>query len=143
MTEDERRNIEADCRSLLYRHAQLSDQGRTAEAVALFIPDGTWIRGGKPYTGHEAMMSSSGRPANAISRHYTANPVIDVVDANNATGVTYYIVYRHDGGDHAPTMPMPLGSAFSAGEWHDRYVRTSQGWRFAFREVKRMFQKPD
>ncbi|MGQ7793617.1 nuclear transport factor 2 family protein [Faunimonas sp. B44] len=142
MDADERRRIEHDCRNLLYRHAQLSDQGRVAEAVGLFTPDGTWIRGGKPFTGHEQMMNSSSRPANAVSRHFTSNPVVDVHDENHASAVTYYIVFRHDPGVPDPKLPLPLEGAFSAGEWHDRYVRTPDGWRFAYREVKRLFQQP-
>ncbi len=143
MDENLRRQIEHDCRNLLYRHAQLSDRGQVVEAVGLFVPDGTWIRGGKPYTGHQQMLSSSSRPATAISRHFTANTVVDVQDENHASAVSYYIVFRHDAGVSDPKFPLPLGGAFSMGEWHDRYVRTPDGWRFEFREVKRLFQQPD
>jgi hypothetical protein len=141
MNDDDRRRIEHDCRNLLFRHAQLSDQGRVAEAVDLFTPDGTWIRGGKPYTGREQMLNSSGRPATAISRHLTSNTVVDVQDENHASAVSYYIVFRHDPGVPDAPLPLPLGDAFSMGEWHDKFVRTPDGWRFEFREVKRLFQQ--
>jgi hypothetical protein len=141
MDDDERRRIEHDCRSLLYRHAQLSDHGRVSEAVDLFVPNGTWIRGGKPYTGREQMLTSSSRPATAVGRHFTSNTVVDVQDEDHASAITYYIVFRHDAGVPDPKLPLPLEGAFSMGEWHDRYVRTPEGWRFEFREVKRMFQQ--
>jgi hypothetical protein len=28
------------------------------------------------------------------------------------------------------------------GEWHDKFVRTPDGWRFAARATKRIFERP-
>jgi len=27
------------------------------------------------------------------------------------------------------------------GEWHDKFVKTAQGWKFASRETKRLFER--
>jgi hypothetical protein len=141
MDHKEQLEIERECHDLVVTLCQLSDHGENAKAVDLFSPDGTWIRGGKPYKGRAEMLESFNRGSgHSVIRHLTSNIKIDVKDANTAEGVTYYLAINHDPGTATPKLPLPL-NPFSMGEWHDKFVKTPSGWRFSFREVKRIFQR--
>jgi len=136
------RQIQEECRELVVRLTHHSDHGEHQQAVDLFTADGTWIRGGKPYTGRAEMLQSFARgTGTTVIRHFTSNIRIEVKDERSAAGVTYYIAFNHDPGTASPSLPLPLGPPFSLGEWHDSFVRTQAGWRFARREVKRLFQR--
>jgi hypothetical protein len=75
-----------------------------------------------------------------LIRHLVTDTRIIVKDENHAEGVSYYMAVNHDPKTKDAKLPLPL-EPFSMGEWHDKYVKTPQGWRFAHREVKRLFQK--
>ena len=141
MDESERKRIVEACRDLVIELTHLGDHGEHEKAIALWTEDGTWIRGGKPFTGRAELLASFSRGSgtNFIRHLVTATRVL-VQDADNATGVSYYMAISHDPKTETPEFPLPL-SPMSMGEWHDRYVRTADGWRFAHREVKRLFQR--
>lgn len=143
MDADERRRIEHDCRNLVMAVAQHGDHGRLADAAAQFAEDGVWQRGGKPWAGREGVVASySVIPATQFTRHMSANSLITIVDPDHAEGVTYYVAYHHDPGTPEIKLPLPLDPPFSMGEWHDRFVRTAEGWRISHRETRRLFQRP-
>ena len=50
MDESERKRIVEACRDLVIELAHLGDHGEHEKAIALWTEDGTWIRGGKPFT---------------------------------------------------------------------------------------------
>jgi len=142
MDATERRSIEQECRDLVVTLTHYSDHGQHEQAVDLFTPDGTWIRGGKPYTGRSEMLQSFNRGSGTqVIRHVTSNIRIEVKDERTAEGVTYYIAFNQDPGAASPKLPLPFAPPFSMGEWHDKFVRTPAGWRFSHREVKRLFQR--
>lgn len=68
--------------------------------------------------------------------------MIDIGDRSHAQAVSYYLLYRYVPDTPAPKPPLPLGMPFSLGEWHDKFVKTADGWRIAHREVRRLFQLP-
>lgn len=141
MDNAKRKEIEQECRDLVVQLCHYSDHKEHQKATNMFIPEGVWIRGGKPYSGHDEIMKSfTGRSTTTFGRHCTANTLITVEDDDHASGVTYYVLYNHDPKTDNPEFPLPL-VPFSMGEWHDKYVRTPEGWKFAHREVKRFFQK--
>jgi len=142
ISEEDRERIRRECIELITKLVHYSDHLRAVESSELFAADGTWVRGGKPFTGREAIVKSFNGPATEYLRHFVTTPLIEVDDESHARGVSYYLLFRHDPGTDEPKLPMPLGAPFSMGEWHDRFVKTDQGWRFAHREVRRLFQAP-
>jgi hypothetical protein len=141
---EEQRRIEQDCRDLVAAVTQLGDRQDAAGAAALFAVDCTWIRGGRPYKGRAGVVESYGRlPPTQITRHMTANCVVTVRDEDHAEAITYYVAYHQDPGAQPATLPLPLDPPFSLGEWHDRFVRTPEGWRIAHRETRRLFERRD
>lgn len=123
MRDEDRRAIEADCARLIALYANLNDAARWDEVAALYIEDGQMTRPtapGAPLIGREAILAAfKGRPPR-LSRHICSNVVITVEGPDNATGESAMILLL-------PDSP-PL-----AGSFHDRFVRTAEGWRFAER----------
>jgi hypothetical protein len=140
MNDSERRLIEQQCRDLVVLLCHLSDHGEREQAVQCFTPDGTWVRGGKPHTGRAEMLQSFRGAATQVIRHLTSNILVTVKDDGTAEGVTYYLAFHNDPGTPQPKLPLPLDPPFSLGEWHDKFVKTPEGWRIAHREVRRFFQ---
>jgi len=139
---EDRLRIEQQCRDLVSTVTQRGDRREAEGAAALFAEDGTWVRGGKPYQGRAGVIESYRRiPATQLTRHLSANCVVTVHDADHASAITYYVAYHHDPGVAEPTFPLPLDPPFSLGEWHDRFVRTPDGWRIAHRETRRLFER--
>jgi hypothetical protein len=128
------------CRDLVLAVTQHGDHAEAPEAAALFAAGGKLVRGGREFTGEAELLAAYGdQPPTQVARHINGGTVITVLDGGNATGVTYYLAYRHETSGDPPELPVPLGQPFSVGEWHDRFVRTDAGWRFASRETRRVF----
>lgn len=138
----ERSAIERECHDLVVALIQYGDHGEDEAAVDLFTPDGTWVRGGKPFTGREQLLDSFGlRSKTLVIRHFTSNIRVVVTDDTHAEGVCYYMAVNHDPGTDDPEFPLPMNLPFSVGEYHDKFVRTADGWRISHRVVKRLFQR--
>jgi ketosteroid isomerase-like protein len=123
VNEEERRAIEADCARLIALYANLNDAARWDELAALYIEDGTMFRPtapDAPLQGRAAILAAfKGRPPRQ-TRHVCSNVVITADGPDAASGESAMILFQPDGA--------PL-----AGSFHDRFVRTTQGWRFAER----------
>jgi hypothetical protein len=144
MVADERQRIEQDCHELIISFTHCLDHGESERAVSLFTSDGVWRRAGKSLTGRDQILASlRERKATSLVRHFTANIKIEVMDENNAEGVTYYTAYQGDAETAPLALPLPLRLPLSIGEWHDKFVRTPSGWRIALRETRRLFQRDD
>lgn len=137
----DRMAIEQQCRDLIVAITQLGDHREPEKAAALFAKDGTWRRGGVTYTGPDEVAGSYGRgSATQVGRHINGGTHVTVIDDDHATSVTYYLAISHDPGPGDAAPPFPL-RPFSMGEWHDSFVRTPDGWRFASRATKRIFER--
>lgn len=123
MTEDERRGIEADCARLIALYANLNDAGAWDEVAALYTDSGTMTRPtapDAPLLGRAAILAAfKGRPPR-LTRHVCSNVVITVESPDAARGESAMILLQP-------------GAAPLAGSFHDRFVRTAEGWRFAER----------
>ena len=123
MTEDERRAIEADCARLIALYANLNDAARWAEAAALYAEDGVMARPtapDAPLVGRAAILAAFESRPPRKTRHVCSNVVITVEGPDSASGESAMILLQPDAA--------PL-----AGSFHDRFVRTAEGWRFAER----------
>ena len=127
MDANERQKIEQECRDLVTKLNHYHDHRRAEEAATLFAKDGCWIRRGRPTRGADLL---------APCRRCDADHVLD---ADHAEGVTYYLALHNDPGTADAKLPLPFEPPATMGEWHDKFVRTPQGWRFAQRETLRVF----
>lgn len=123
MSPDAARAIEQDCAKLVARYANLNDAGCWTEVADLYAEDGRMSRPTAPdvwIVGRAAILNAFlARPART-TRHVCSNVVIDVIDADHAVGESAMLLFTGDG---APKV----------GSFHDRFIRTDAGWRFAER----------
>jgi hypothetical protein len=143
MNNEQRAAIEAECCALIIAITQHGDHGEHAQAAALFAKDGSWLRGGRRYTGPDEILKSYKRGSSTqVTRHINGGTRVTVRDEDRADSVTYYLAISDDPGTPDASLPMAL-KPFSMGEWHDSFVRTPEGWRFASRATMRLFERAE
>ncbi len=128
--------IERECQRLVTAYCHYVDHGEAAKIADLFTEDGVWTGGNITLKGREQLQRGFGRrQANSerMSRHVCQNFLCDVIDEQNASAVVYLVLYRHDGDPEREFSPLPGPEL--VGEYRDRFVRTSQGWRIAERRT--------
>ena len=130
MTDDERRAIEADCARLIALYANLNDVARWEEVAALYAEQGVMTRPtapDAPIVGRAAILAAFQSRPPRTTRHVCSNVVIDVDSADEARGTSAMLLFTG--------APAPL-----VGSFHDRFVRTPEGWHFAARHGTLLFQ---
>lgn len=141
MDDLERLLVERACLRLMTEYCTYLDNRDTDTFLELFLPEATWIRTAPlppiDLAGREAIRAFFNRRAtHSVSRHLVINPVVDVIDANNAKGVSFGLVVRGPAGDG--TLPVPMRGLELLVEYRDNFVRTAQGWKFGRREMLRL-----
>ena len=131
MTDAVRRAIEQDCARLVNLYANLNDAGDWVGVASLYAEQGTMTRPtapDAPIVGRAAILAAfQARPAR-VSRHIVGNIVIDVESDSSASGESAMLLFT---GTAAPLV----------GSFHDRFLRTDDGWRFAERRGSIVFDR--
>jgi len=130
VTDDERRAIEADCARLIALYANLNDAACWDEVAALYAEQGVMTRPtapDAPIVGRDAILAAFRSRPPRTTRHVCSNVVIEVDSADEARGTSAMLLFTG--------APAPL-----VGSFHDRFVRTAEGWRFAARHGTLLFQ---
>jgi len=143
MREQEAFEIERACGRLVVDYTHLVDFGEAERVAELFAEGAVWEAGDVRFEGRDAlraMFRGRQQMVRRRSRHVCTNLAIDVVDAERASGRVYLQLYRHDfDADPAPGAVAPGGPPVAVGEYHDEFVRTADGWRFARRRAELAF----
>ncbi|MCC6940342.1 nuclear transport factor 2 family protein [Novosphingobium sp.] len=129
MKNKDRRAAEADCARLIALYANLNDEARWEEVVALYAEDGVMVRPtapNAPVAGREAILEAFKARPPRTTRHICSNVVIDVESDTTARGTSAMLLFT---GEAAPLV----------GSFHDRFVLTDDGWRFAERRGSLIF----
>lgn len=138
--------IERHCERLIADYARCVDFGEAARIADLFTVDGVWEAGDVRMDGRDAIRAGFSRREGVtrrVSRHVCTNVAVDVVSDDEARGLCYLINYRHDRWDgEDPGAPSPAGHPKFVGEYHDRFRRTPEGWRFFHRRCTLGFMRP-
>lgn len=124
-----RRAIEADCTRLVSLYANLNDAANWPAVAALYAEDGTMTRPtapDAPVVGRAAILAAFLARPPRTTRHVCANIVVEVESMTTARGESAMLLFT--GG------PAPL-----VGSFHDRFVLTRDGWRFAERRGSIVF----
>lgn len=127
---EDRRAAEADCARLIALYANLNDEARWDEVAALYAEDGVMFRPtapDAPVVGREAILAAFKSRPPRTTRHICSNVVIDVESDDTARGTSAMLLFTGDG---APLV----------GSFHDRFVLTDDGWRFAERRGSLLFK---
>ncbi len=125
--------VETAIQSLVARYAKHADALDAPGITSLFAADGTLVIAGNAYTGHDAISGWMAKVAGAVTmrgRHIVSNLVIewqpDAPDVATASADMIFVA--------RPEAGAPLGIV-AAAQYADRFVRTTDGWRFAQREI--------
>ena len=120
---EDRREIEWNCSRLVALYANLNDEKRWHELAALYAQNAAMSRPTTPdvfIEGRDAIEAAfTGRPPRA-TRHICSNVVIDVESNTTARGTSAMVLYT-------------ANDTAIVGSFHDRFVLTGEGWRFAVR----------
>jgi ketosteroid isomerase-like protein len=133
---------ERACERLIIDYTHLVDFGEAARIADLFTTDGVWEAAGIRMEGQEAIRAgflARQRVARRTSRHVCSNVAITLVGPDEATAISYLVNYRHDAASGVAQRPAPAGGPKFVGEYHDRFVRTPDGWRIAHRRCEMAF----
>ena len=132
--------IEWACTRLVNLFNLLSDSRAHDEAAALFVPDGTYIRPGRPaLVGRNALAAAFRQDPPGRKRHFVTNVVVDVVSPVEAKGRSYLLLASStDEAEGCRVADRPL----VAGEVAEQFALTEEGWRFAAREGSATFTWP-
>lgn len=132
---------ERACEKLISEYCHLVDFGNASAIAQLFILEGQWSGPGVDMVGQseiEAGFSARQAVTRRQSRHLCTNVSIDV-EGDEARGLCYLLNFRHDSQSGTAETPAPAGLPKYVGEYHDQFVRTDQGWRFASRRFDLAF----
>ncbi len=127
-----RLEIEQACGRCVVDYTHCIDFGDHDGFATLFAEDAT-LHVGRAASNSQAEIRKSlvRRPKDLFSRHVASNIAIDVIDENNATGVSYMTLYRSiPSKDINPNM-LPLVAG--VGVYRDKFTNTATGWKFAER----------
>ena len=107
--------------------------------AGLMAENGVWKRPGGDAIGPSGLLAAmKDRRRDLIVRHVISNVAIEVIDEDNATGITYLTVYRHRG-PPPDRGPAPLAGAHMVGVSYNRLVREPGGWRIGEKRTSRTF----
>jgi hypothetical protein len=133
---------ERACERLMTDYTRFVDFGEAARIADLFSADGVWEADGVRMDGRDAIragFSARQGVGRRTSRHVITNVAVDVVGPEEATALSYLVNYRHDSRSGTAERPAPVDHPKFVGEYHDRFVRTADGWRFARRRCDLAF----
>jgi hypothetical protein len=142
MDDIDKLSIERACERLVTAYCHYVDHGEAARIAELFTENGVWAGPGSKMSGRAQLEAGFGQRQaqnERMSRHVCNNFLCDVEDENNATGVVYLTLYRHDGAEDRKLSP--LEGPELVGEYRDRFVRTPDGWRIADRRIHVSFMR--
>ncbi len=146
MTRSERHEIEHECAKLINRFYHLFNV-ELSSVVDLFTEDGILDFGGwKLGPGPEAMRQplydggKNTREGVEIVLNTVSNIVIDVIDENTATGVSYDTFWEHGYYDgNLMGRPAPVSAPIGLNVWNDEFRCVDDEWKFSKRRMDQVF----
>lgn len=125
--------IEHECARLVHAYCQFVDANDYERLVPLWAEDAVWHTLAGPARGHAQIRKQlESRDPGVLGRHHCTNVLIDVIDASNAHGRSYFAFYRGVPVAKGPTL---LKGPLFVGEYVDQFKLTSNGWRIASRRA--------
>lgn len=143
MEAETRERIERECARLVNAYAQYIDLGQAERVVELFTEDAVWEGPGTRMAGREEIRKgfAARQRSRRVSRHVCTNLRVDVVDEDEARGIVYLTLYRHDPQEGAEGRAAPLDGPVVVGHYRDRFRRVDGAWRIAHREIEVAFAR--
>ncbi len=141
MNDVDRMLIEHECCKLMLQYCEYVDHLAPTEFANLFTRDAYYNPAAHPEMNSrdEILAWISGYPLDRLARHVSTNQIVEVIDADNAKGTSYAVVYRQE--QPVPGAPSEKVVPRAIVEYHDTFRQTDEGWRIASREYQYTFLK--
>ena len=124
------------CERLIADYAYFRDREEAEPYAAVFAVDGVFEFRGARFVGRKAirqrLVDAAGQ---VVTRHVMSNVRITPIDADNAEATSIVTLYQGD----RSTPPIEVPGMLGIGEYHDRFVRTDEGWKIAHRKFVDVF----
>ncbi len=123
----------SQCEELINAFAYYVDHREFERAVALFVPEGRFIRPDTNKEGHAQIASLwADRPEQVVTRHLAGAPFFLSVSESQAQSITQVTIYQATKNDDGQAVVAgPIGVA----EFCDLFINTEDGWKFEERKV--------
>ena len=136
LTAAEVTEIERACERLVLVYSRRLDLGDLSGAADCFAVNGTLARPMTPdavIEGREAIRAGlMTRPATLLTKHLATNTLVEVIDRDHATGLSYLTMIATTPAANAKPPFVSAGPLYF-GEFRDEYVRENGEWKFASR----------
>ncbi|QQO23710.1 nuclear transport factor 2 family protein [Bradyrhizobium diazoefficiens] len=149
MNDLERLLIEQKCTRLFYEYCNFVDFDEPVRGSGLFTDDGSLVmkfrgktlRGRKEFERLYQGQQEAQTAGRLLQRHVISNLIIDVKDADHASGQARVTLYRGEWDSKQGPCPKVSPVLFM---WNDDFVRTPEGWRIHRHEVSGFdFEAPE
>lgn len=145
LSAEEEWQIKAEIKQLADAYAVNRDNNDAVAYANTFAEDGVLILYGNSYAGRETIQArTEGGDPNRVGMHVMSTSAIEIIDSEHATGVHYATIYGGTKSDsHEEGDMIPLTNFRVMGKYHDKYVLTDAGWKFAERRLEALFSAPE
>jgi hypothetical protein len=131
--------VEWQLMTLSTRFAHFLDAGEFESMIDLFAEDGVFDRGGVALRGHDEIRKAMAERPALTTRHLSTDHHFGEVGPDTASAVVTVLVFHGP----VPENDEPVEYATEQGrvlEFHDRYRRAADEWRFVERVARPIFQ---
>lgn len=139
----EMRNVEHACYALAIEYAEIIDSHDYARLPEVFAEDALFVRPmapNEPIRGADKIVAMfQSRPRNRLTQHLICNFRVKMETMDAAIGTCRVLFFSSDVSEPETPEGRKAASKQSIGVYHDRYVRTKDGWRIAERSGTMIF----
>jgi SnoaL-like protein len=114
------------------------DNGDFESMIGLFTPDGLFDRAGIVHRGQGEMREGMAERPKVTTRHLLTNFHLTSVDDETAEAVVCAMVYHGPVAENGEAVVYATDNGRVI-EFHDRYVKTVDGWRISSRVARPIF----
>ena len=137
LSEAEIQNAQRACEALAIEYAEIVDAQDYERLREIFTQDAILIRRSlapEAVRGmNDIIASFTSRPRNRLTYHIMSNIRVRVETPKTASGTCRVLLYTSDTSEPQTAEGRKVSPKQLMGTYHDRYVRTEDGWRFAER----------
>jgi hypothetical protein len=128
---------EQECHALAIEYAEIVDSQEYGRLPEIFAQDAVLIRPGSSQETirglNNIIASFTSRPRNRLTYHIMSNIRVRVETPETASGMCRVLLFTSDTSEPQTAEGRKAAPKQLMGTYHDRYVRTEHGWRFAER----------
>jgi len=143
LTETEILNMEQACEALAIEYAEIVDAQDYERLREIFTEDATLVRRAttqETVLGLDNIIASfTSRPRNRLTYHILSNIRVRVETPDTAGGTCRVLLFTSDTCEPQTPEGRKVAPRQLMGTYHDRYIRTKDGWRFTERRGDILF----